>query len=586
MTQQRKFTFALSVLLLATLALACLLSFTTQTANAAPPVVPDFDTWQNEYTGSYYDNLNTKLTGTSFRKELASLITSTHKTLTGYDSLGNYYKKTDVDPNNSNNFIMFYTGTSVKWTGGFSGQINREHVWPKNAGKAFPEKTGPGGDLQHIRPCDNSLNSTRGSKSYDELQPGASGVKIAAENGSTSYGKAPDGLCYTNNTYFYPAKGYRGATARILFYMQTRWGDQYSLTFVDSAGSNKTIGKISTLLKWHLEEPPTDQEIRRNDEAAKIQGNRNPFIDHPEYAEMIYCYDGNSYNKALQNVVEAYGSYLDNVNPKPAPTAITLSPSSLSLTIGATQTITASVTPSDANGRLDWKSDKTSVATVTNGVVKAVGEGVAVITATSKVNSAVSASVTVTVTEPSVQSLSISPSALSLTVGGTRQLAVTASPTGASNAVTWNSSAPSVVNVSANGFVTAVGEGEAIITATSAKNSGVTASITVKVLSQQANTQAFRDAMGAIDSAKTLQERYSALKQAIEAYNNMDSTAKNSVATEYATLTAAVNKYNEDIAPYNEELASASDLASQAVALSVSAALLAIVVVLGKKLGR
>jgi len=90
---------------------------------------------------------------------------------------------------------------------------------------------------------------------------------------------------------FYPGEGYRGATARILMYVQTRWGDTFNLTFVDSAGSCKTIGKISDLLRWHLEEPVTEAEIARNNAVYNIQGNRNPFIDHPEYATKIYCYD-------------------------------------------------------------------------------------------------------------------------------------------------------------------------------------------------------------------------------------------------------------------------------------------------------
>ena len=62
--------------------------------------------------------------------------------------------------------------------------------------------------------------------------------------------------------------------------------------------------------------------MRRNEAVYKIQGNRNPFIDHPEYAEMIYCYDGKTYNSTLKNIVSTYGGYLDNsnVNPDPKPT--------------------------------------------------------------------------------------------------------------------------------------------------------------------------------------------------------------------------------------------------------------------------
>lgn len=482
-TKRLKFTFTLLAAMVVLCANIIPFAVFGNVAHAAPPVVPDPDTWVNTYSGNYYDNLNEDLTGSQFRTQLANLITTTHTHLTSYDSLSSHYLKTDYDPNNPQNLIMFYTGTSVKWPGNFSGVINREHVWPKDAGRAFPEKTGPGGDLQHIRPCDNNLNSTRGSKSYDELTPGSSGVKVAAENGSTSYGKG-EGLCYTNSTFFYPAKGYRGATARILFYLQTRWGDTYSLKFVDSAGNCKTIGKISTLLKWHLEEPPTDQEILRNNEAAKIQGNRNPFIDHPEYAEMIYCYDGNSYNTALQNVVGRYGSYLDNNNDRPDVQSISLSQSSIELSVGErSQLITVTAIPAGASNGVTWNSNNASVATVEAGIVTAVGEGSATITATSKFNPSATATLQVTVTDDAVhvESLTISPNTVSLPKGANQQLTVTAYPVGASNSVRWESKDDRVATVTQGGLVSAVGVGNTSITATSTENPQVFAAINITV---------------------------------------------------------------------------------------------------------
>ena len=253
--------------------------------------------------GGYYDGINASLKGDALRAEVADLIIDTHDYQTSYSGLSSVFSDSDADPKKSGNILWFYTGTSVSFNGSFSGGTNREHVWPKNAGNAFPESSGPGSDAHHLRPTNSNLNSTRSNNSFDEV-PQTNG-NIVKENGSSSYAN----LCYQANSLFYPGVGYRGATARILMYMQTRWGDQYSLRFVDSAGSNKTIGKISTLLKWHLEEPPTQEEIVRNEVVYKIQGNRNPFIDHPEYAAQIYCYDGESYNSALQKVVANFGDY-------------------------------------------------------------------------------------------------------------------------------------------------------------------------------------------------------------------------------------------------------------------------------------
>lgn len=350
---------------------------------------------------SYYSSVeNLTTTGSEFRKSLATLITSTHKNYTSYDGLASVYKKSDADPNKSGNIIWFYTGTSVSFSS-FDGAVsgtNREHVWPKNSGKAFPKSSGPGSDAHHLRPLNTGLNSTRSSKQFGEVATTAG--NIVKENNSTSY----DNLCYSSGNYFYPGVGYRGATARILMYMQVRWGDQYSLQFVLGAGSSKTIGDIKTLMKWHLEEPVTQEEITRNEAVYKEQGNRNPFIDHPEYAEKIFCYDGQSYNNTLQEVVATYGSsYSEPI------TKLTLG-SSQSLAVGETTTLTASYEPSNAKRDVTWTSSNPSVATVdAYGKVTAVAQGTTTITVASKEDSSIKATTTITVA--SVTGIEISGSA-------------------------------------------------------------------------------------------------------------------------------------------------------------------------------
>ena len=254
---------------------------------------------------NYYSSIDFNQTGLNLRSEVRDLITSTHKNYTSYSGLASAFKTADADVNKSGNIIWFYSGTSVSFDGfgGSVGATNREHVWPKDGGNAFSETTECGSDAHHLRPTETQLNSARGSLSFDEVSQTT--ANIVKQNGSTSY----DNLCYKSGGFFYPGEGYRGATARILMYVQTRWGDRFDLHFVDSSGKSKTIGKISTLMKWHLTEPVTDEEIRRNEAVYKIQGNRNPFIDHPELASKIYCNDGEVYNDALKKVVEQYGDY-------------------------------------------------------------------------------------------------------------------------------------------------------------------------------------------------------------------------------------------------------------------------------------
>ena len=592
MTQQKRFRLALSIVTLAAIVLVLALPFAVRpTANAAAPVVADRDTWVNTYTGTYYDNLNTDLRGTAFRSELADLITRTHTHKTTYDDMKTLYKQTDADPDKPGNIIWFYSGTSVPFSGSWddynSGYpTNREHVWPNQNGNAIPVKTDAGSDAHHIRPVNSKLNNTRGNHQFGEVTKSTNN-RVLQQGNVVNYGTSdPDTWCYLSGNVFYPAKGYRGATARILFYLQTRWGDQSDLHFVLGEGFSKTIGDVEDLLKWNLEEPPTDQEIRRNNVVAGIQGNRNPFIDHPEYAEMIYCYDGESYNNALQNVVAQYGGYLNDNVPVTPPTSLSLSPSTITLNVGDSQQIQVVATPSDASASVEWSTTNNSVVTVNNGVVTAVGAGSATVTATSTADRSVSASAFVTVADVPLTSLTPSRSSLTLTKGSTQRLTVTAVPAGASNAVTWHSANTAVAQVDQSGLVTAVSDGETTVTATSQKNANIYVTITVKVVSQEQNIAEFRNAMAKIDSAATFSERYTALQQAIEAYVNMDDSAKSEVAAEAEILRAAVEEYNGKADGYQEEFVSATNFTSQALALGVSDVFLAIVVVLKKLLGR
>lgn len=336
----------------------------------------------------YYSTLDTSSNGATFRSKLDQLITQTHKKKTSYDGLREVFKTSDADPNKSGNIIWFYSGTSVPFNGNFDS-TNREHVWPKDGGKAFSKTTDAGSDAHHLRPAEQNLNSTRSSKQFGEVPTIAS--NIVKQAGSTSY----DNLCYTEGNYFYPGEGYRGATARILMYVETRWGDEFNLKFVLGEGRSKTIGDIETLMKWHYLEPPTAEEIRRNEAVYKIQGNRNPFIDHPEYATQIYCYDGKDYNARLQAVAAKYDTYTTGGADI---TSISLSPANTVLSIGGETTLTATIAPANAKRDLTWTSSNPSVATVdSTGKVTALANGTTTITCASTKDGTIKSSATITV---------------------------------------------------------------------------------------------------------------------------------------------------------------------------------------------
>ena len=413
MLRQNANKLVLCCLLAVVLAVSIVLPSVLNNTNVA---IADSST-TSYYSGSYYNSIDTSLRNTSlrgeslrgdkFRKELAELITTTHTNYTSYAGLANAYKTTDAVPNKSGYITWFYTGTEVKFSGfgGSGGQTNREHVWPKDGGSAFSETSECGSDAHHLRPTECNLNSTRGSKSFGEVEQ--STQNVVNQNKSASYGDGTaDSLCYTSGSFFYPAAGYRGATARILMYVQTRWGNKFNLQFVDGAGHSKTIGDFKTLMKWHLEELPTQEEINRNQAVYEIQGNRNPFIDHPEYAAYIYSEAGSYYANNGTTMANEVNALLANNNPyggqtNVEPTKLTLDDYSCTLEVGQSRALTLGVVPANGNKSVTWESKNNSVATVDqNGKITAVSTGTATIAAVSNVNAKVAAYCVVTVVKP------------------------------------------------------------------------------------------------------------------------------------------------------------------------------------------
>ena len=172
------------------------------------------------------------------------------------------------------------------------------------------------------------------------------------------------------------------------------------------------------------------------------------------------------------------------VNPI-AVSSVSLNKTSLSFTgTGSSQTLTATVSPSNAtNKTLTWSSSNTSVATVSNGVVKAVGFGTATITAKSNNGKTASCSVTVNPIQPT--GIKATPETSTLYgLNGTVKLSANVMPSNATNkAVTWSSRNTSVATVSSDGTVKAVGYGTTVITATTVN--GLTSNCTINVKKEE-----------------------------------------------------------------------------------------------------
>lgn len=235
------------------------------------------------YSYSSYYSSAIGQTGNNLKTALNGVIKQGHTKLSYTPGVWDALGFTDEDPNDSNKVLMIYKGVSVDKSfraGQTNSQDawNREHVWPKSHG--FPS-SGQWAytDIHHLRPSDVSINSSRGNKDFD--------------NGGSPISEAPSNL--TDSDSFEPRDEVKGDVARMIFYMDTRYEGNDSSGTPDleianyvGTGSQALLGKLCTLVAWHRGDAVSAQEVRRNGRIHQTQGNRNPFIDNPNWVEDIY----------------------------------------------------------------------------------------------------------------------------------------------------------------------------------------------------------------------------------------------------------------------------------------------------------
>lgn len=190
------------------------------------------------------------LSGTTLKSELSRIIASAKSS--SYDAAKEILTKADTVPGNTGLLYLIYDSrtTTAKWDG--ASTWNREHVWPDSKlGSA------PTGEPHNLRASTVSVNSSRGN--------------LAFVSGSGTYGRVGSG--------WYPGDTHKGDVARIILYMHVRWGLSIS---------SSVIGDLNMFLRWHQEDPVDAFEINRNNVIYSYVNNRNPFIDHPEFATLIW----------------------------------------------------------------------------------------------------------------------------------------------------------------------------------------------------------------------------------------------------------------------------------------------------------
>lgn len=350
---------------------------------------------------TYYQDI-TATSGKPLAGQLHDLIASTHKTYTTYDDNGRngYQKQTDRYYENGspvNGYIYeFYSG--VKWPDGWypnakdtRGGYNREHVWCQSHSTGLWGETGGGGDMHHIRPSETRLNSTRGNNPFGEVSNRESN-KVYAKFG-TNQTYALGG--YVSGGTFEPLDNKKGDVARIVLYLYLHYNsysvsslfDGYASTngngnssyfastllpLTNITANNTEEDALKMLLRWNSSDPVDDIERRRNDKVATYQGNRNPFIDNSNYAELIW---GNN-----------------PIDPTtPVVNKVTINPSSLQLDLNNNKTASLEAIVGVSNGAsngVNWISSNPNVASIdNNGLVTAKSKGSCIIKAISTFDS-------------------------------------------------------------------------------------------------------------------------------------------------------------------------------------------------------
>jgi len=184
---------------------------------------------------------------------------------------------------------------------------NREHTWPSSYGFTNDGPCNyPFTDLHHLVPEDWNYNGARGNRPFDFCGVGCDVWPVEGIAGENNYGIG-DGPTGTWQVW----SGRRGDIARALLYMDIRYaGGTHGVTscaepeleltdnralIVSNTSQNYSpayMGELSILLQWHLDDPVDDFERDKNDVVFGFQGNRNPFIDHPEWVCLIWSCPG------------------------------------------------------------------------------------------------------------------------------------------------------------------------------------------------------------------------------------------------------------------------------------------------------
>lgn len=206
-----------------------------------------------------------------------------------YYASATYFRTTDWHPNG-----YFWDMYSKEKRSSWGSGLNREHSLPKSwfgIASGQENTAAIATDLHNLFPSDAKANAEKSNFPLGETRG------LDFNNGVSKVGNST--FSGYSGKVFEPADQYKGDFARTYMYMVTRYEDYASVW--RSTGTASMLYQntyptfrpyaVNLLLKWHRNDPVSEKEINRNNEVYKLQGNRNPFIDHPVLAEYIWGYN-------------------------------------------------------------------------------------------------------------------------------------------------------------------------------------------------------------------------------------------------------------------------------------------------------
>ena len=257
----------------------------------------------------YYDTATGN--GYTLKTQLKNIISTDH-TDQGYGALYTAYQTSDTDSyyegdgtvldmysENPSGVDSYNYNHNEMNCGSYTIEgdcYNREHIFPQGFfNSQYPMKS----DIHHVVPSDGRVNGFRGNYPFGEV--GTNLISQSNITNPTSNGSKVGNCIYPgySGIVFEPIDEFKGDIARMLFYFAVRYEDEVTSGSWDAHtkannplnGTNDQVYEtwyINLLYDWHIGDPVSQRDIDRNDAAYTYQGNRNPFIDHPEYVINVW----------------------------------------------------------------------------------------------------------------------------------------------------------------------------------------------------------------------------------------------------------------------------------------------------------